>query len=181
MQSRFFAALRVSGPPWWVFYNEPRSLGSQSGPEYTSLQRKEMPLSSHFLVKGVRMFFRSRIRTALFLVGLCGVIAWIACCGGGSKSSSNAGPTPTPTPIPPHSVSISWNASTSPGVAGYNVYRSTTSGGPYTRLGWRVSGASFTDTGVQAGATYFYVVTSVTNSNVESVVSSETKVTVPSP
>jgi mannan endo-1,4-beta-mannosidase len=55
------------------------------------------------------------------------------------------------------------------------------SGGPYTRVGWRVNGASFTDTGVQGGATYFYVVTSVTNSNVESVVSSEVKVTVPSP
>jgi len=129
------------------------------------------------------MFFRSRIRTAVFVAGLCGVIAWIACCGGvGGSKSGNSGGAPTPTPAPPgHSVSISWNASTSPGVAGYNVYRSTTSGGPYTRVGWRVSGGSFTDTAVQAGATYFYVVTAVTASNVESVVSSEIKTTVPSP
>ena len=143
---------------------------------------KEMPLSSNFFVKGVRMFYRSRIRTALFIAGLCTLIAWIVCCGGvgGSKSASNGGPTPTPIP-PGHSVSVSWNASPSPGVASYNVYRSTTSGGPYTRVGWRVSSGSFTDTGVQAGATYFYVVTAVTTSNVESVVSSEIKVTVPSP
>jgi hypothetical protein len=32
-----------------------------------------------------------------------------------------------------HSVSLRWNSSTSP-VAGYNVYRSTKSGGPYTRV-----------------------------------------------
>jgi hypothetical protein len=128
------------------------------------------------------MFFRSPIRTALFLLGMCGLIAWIVCCGGsgGLKSSSSGGPTPTPIP-PGHSVSVSWNASSSPGVTNYNVYRSTTSGGPYARVGWRVSGSSFTDTSVQAGATYFYVVTAVTTTNVESVVSSEIKVTVPSP
>jgi hypothetical protein len=144
-------------------------------------QRQEMPSSSNFVVEVVRMFFRSRIRVALFLATLCGLIAWIACCGSGSSSSSG-GPTPTPTPnLPAHSVSISWQVSSSPGVVTYNVYRSTTSGGPYTRVGWRVSGASFTDMGVQPGATYFYVVTSVTSSNVESVISSEVKTTVPSP
>jgi hypothetical protein len=152
-------------------------LGTKSSPEYTSRQHKEMSLSSNFLIKGVIMFFRSPIRTALFLLGLCGLIAWIVCCGGsgGAKSSSSGGPTPTPIP-PGHSVSVSW-----PGVTNYNVYRSTTSGGPYARVGWRVNSSSFTDTSVQAGATYFYVVTAVTTTNVESVVSSEIKVTVPSP
>ncbi|HEY6252407.1 MAG TPA: IPT/TIG domain-containing protein [Candidatus Angelobacter sp.] len=79
----------------------------------------------------------------------------------------------------PHTVSISWRASSSEEVGAYNVYRATTSGGPYTRVGWRVPGVSFTDTSVQAGTTYFYVVTSVTTSNVESVVSSEVRASVP--
>src|SRR5579864_3033687 len=79
----------------------------------------------------------------------------------------------------PHSVSISWKASSSAEVGTYNVYRATTSGGPYTRVGWRVPGVSFTDMNVHSGATYFYVVTSVTTSNVESVVSSEVRASVP--
>ncbi|HEY6349371.1 MAG TPA: IPT/TIG domain-containing protein [Candidatus Angelobacter sp.] len=81
----------------------------------------------------------------------------------------------------PHSVSISWKASSSEDVGTYNIYRATASGGPYTRVAWRVPGSSFTDSGVQPGATYFYVVTSVTTSNVESVVSSEVRATVPAP
>ena len=48
-------------------------------------------------------------------------------------------------------------------------------------MGWRVSGRNFTDTNVQAGITYYYVVTSVTTSNVESLVSSEVRATVPQP
>jgi hypothetical protein len=128
------------------------------------------------------MLFRSRTSVVLHLAVLWGLMSWIAGCGGGSLTASGGGPTPTPTPTPPgHAVSISWQASSSPGVATYNIYRATTSGGPYTRVGWRVNGASFTDTAVQPGATYFYVVTSVTSSNVESVISPEVKSTVPTP
>ena len=76
---------------------------------------------------------------------------------------------------------VSWQASNSPGVGSYNVYRSTASGGPYKRIGSGVSGSSYMDTAVQAGVTYFYVVTAVTNANVESRISQEIKATVPSP
>ena len=31
-----------------------------------------------------------------------------------------------------HSVTLSWTASISPNITGYNIYRSMTSGGPYT-------------------------------------------------
>jgi len=48
-------------------------------------------------------------------------------------------------------------------------------------VGWRVSGTTFNDGAVQPGATYFYVITAVTTSNVESVISTEVKATVPSP
>ncbi len=128
-----------------------------------------------------RTWFRSSIGIAVCLAALFGGIVWIVCCGSSTgPTSGGGGPTPTPTP-PGHSISITWQASSSPGVATYNVYRSSTAGGPYSRVGWRVSGASYTDTAVQPGATYFYVVTSVTSANVESVISSEVKATVPTP
>jgi Abnormal spindle-like microcephaly-assoc'd, ASPM-SPD-2-Hydin len=67
-----------------------------------------------------------------------------------------------------HSVSLSWNASTSQ-VAGYNIYRGTSSGGPYTKLNSSlISGLSLADNSVQSGATYFYVATAVDSNDVES-------------
>jgi len=80
-----------------------------------------------------------------------------------------------------HSATLSWTASTST-VVGYNVYRSTTSGGPYTLItSGPVAGITFTDTSVQAGATYFYVVTAVDVNGIESAFSNEASVTVPTP
>jgi hypothetical protein len=78
-----------------------------------------------------------------------------------------------------HSVAITWTASTS-AVTGYNVYRSTVSGGPYSKLNSSpVAGTSYTDTTVQASQTYFYVVTSVDSNNVESAFSTEVSASVP--
>src|SRR5438477_211846 len=57
--------------------------------------------------------------------------------------------TGTGTTTSQHLVSLSWKPSTS-AVAHYNVYRSGTSGGPYTRIA-SVPGTSYTDTTVQAG------------------------------
>jgi fibronectin type 3 domain-containing protein len=78
-----------------------------------------------------------------------------------------------------HSAALSWTASTS-SVVGYNVYRSTTSGSYGAPLnGSLVSGASFTDTTVAAGATYFYVTTAVDASGDESVFSNEVQAAIP--
>lgn len=80
-----------------------------------------------------------------------------------------------------HTVTLSWTDSSS-GVSGFNVYRSTTSGGPYSRLNSSVlSGTSFSDNHVQAGQTYFYVTTAVNSSNVESDYSNQAQAVVPSP
>lgn len=80
-----------------------------------------------------------------------------------------------------HSVSLSWTASTST-VVGYNVYRSTISGGPYTMItSSAVPGTIYTDNAVQAGVTYFYVVTAVDSNGNESAFSNEASVTVPTP
>jgi hypothetical protein len=76
---------------------------------------------------------------------------------------------------------LSWVASKST-VVGYNVYRGTQSGGPYAQLNSSlITSTTFTDTSVEAGQTYFYVVTAVDSVNVESIYSNQASVTVPNP
>ncbi len=76
------------------------------------------------------------------------------------------------------SVVLKWDASTSKGVSGYYVCRSTKSGGPYSKLDSSpTSSTSYTDSGVAAG-TYFYVVAAV-DSGETSGYSNQVTVTVP--
>ncbi len=80
-----------------------------------------------------------------------------------------------------HTVGLAW-ADSSSSVSGFNVYRSSTSGGPYTRINSTLlPGTTFTDINVQAGQTYFYVTTAVSSSNVESGYSNQAQTVVPSP
>lgn len=80
-----------------------------------------------------------------------------------------------------HVVLLSWTASTSSGVAGYNVYRGTASGGPYTLLASLSNVTSYTDTTVLSGQTYFYVVTALGAGNIESAYSTQSQATIPIP
>jgi invasion protein IalB len=78
-----------------------------------------------------------------------------------------------------HSAALSWTASTSSGVNGYNVFRGIVSGGPYTQLNSSlVSGTSYTDSSVTAGTTYYYVVTAVA-SGVQSADSNQATAVIP--
>jgi hypothetical protein len=78
-----------------------------------------------------------------------------------------------------HSVALTWNASTST-VSGYNVYRSTVSGGSYTKINASpVAVLNYIDLTVQSGATYFYVATAIDSSGNESVNSIEVSAIVP--
>jgi uncharacterized membrane protein len=77
-------------------------------------------------------------------------------------------------------VGLSWTASGSPGIAGYNAYRSTVSGGPYTKLNSSlIPTMTYTDGTVQSGSTYYYVTTAVDNQGMESTYSNEASTTVP--
>lgn len=77
------------------------------------------------------------------------------------------------------SVALKWAPSAS-AVIGYFVYRATVSGGPYAKLNPSIDGtASYTDSSVSGGTTYYYVVTSVDSSNVESAFSNQASVDVP--
>lgn len=82
-----------------------------------------------------------------------------------------------------HSVDVTWAASTSTPLQGYNVYRSTVSGGPYTKLSPMLSPTTllFTDITPLSGKQYFYVVTALNTSGAESAASSEVAVTIPVP
>lgn len=82
-----------------------------------------------------------------------------------------------------HSVDVTWVASTSSSLQGYNVYRGTISGGPYTKISATLSPTTllFTDTTPFSGQKYFYVVTAVDTSGAESAASTEVAVTIPAP
>jgi Abnormal spindle-like microcephaly-assoc'd, ASPM-SPD-2-Hydin len=79
------------------------------------------------------------------------------------------------------SVLLSWVASTSSDVTGYYAYRSTTPGSGYVKLNPSspVAGEQYTDTTVQAGQTYYYVVTAVDSSDVESAYSTAATAVIP--
>jgi hypothetical protein len=78
-----------------------------------------------------------------------------------------------------HSVALSWTASTST-VSGYNVYRATVSGGPYTKINSSlVTVLTYTDSTVQSGTTYYYVTTAVDSSGNESVDSNQVPASIP--
>ncbi|UCG47482.1 MAG: hypothetical protein JSU94_18600, partial [Phycisphaerales bacterium] len=75
-------------------------------------------------------------------------------------------------------VSLDWNDNGEGDLDGYNVYRSTTSGGGYSRLnGSLLSSSDYTDNSVSNGTTYYYVVTAVDTSSNESGYSNEASAT----
>lgn len=105
---------------------------------------------------------------------------------GSATVASNASNSPTTVSVAgtgvqllSHSATLSWTASTS-SVVGYNVYSGTVSGGPYAKITTSpVAGVTYADTGVQSGKTYYYVVTAVNTSTVESVYSNQAAAIIP--
>ena len=80
-----------------------------------------------------------------------------------------------------HTVSLRWSPSSSV-VAGYNVYRGSTPGGPYVKINPAVTaGTSYVDSSVQAGGIYYFVTTAVSAGGLESQYSSPSQATIPSP
>ncbi|HKW17014.1 MAG TPA: choice-of-anchor D domain-containing protein [Terriglobales bacterium] len=78
-----------------------------------------------------------------------------------------------------HTVALTWDPSTST-VVGYNIYRGTQSGGPYSLLNSALlPGTSYTDASLQSGTTYFYVSTAVDSNNLESSYSNEASAAIP--
>jgi ASPM-SPD-2-Hydin domain-containing protein/HYDIN/CFA65/VesB family protein len=81
-----------------------------------------------------------------------------------------------------HTVDLSWNASTSTSITGYNVYRGNVSGGPYSKINSALNPSmNYGDSTVQSGQSYYYVTTAVDSTGVESSYSNQVQVVVPFP
>jgi fibronectin type 3 domain-containing protein len=79
-----------------------------------------------------------------------------------------------------HTVDLTWNASS--GAVGYNVYRGTVPGGPYTMINSLLDGTtSYTDNTVVSGQTYYYVATAVDGNSDESGYSNQAQAVIPTP
>jgi len=78
-----------------------------------------------------------------------------------------------------HSVALSWEPGDQDYV-GFNIYRATVDGGPYTKLNSQLdSSPSYTDSTVQGGTTYYYAATEVNAEGQESAYSNIAEATIP--
>lgn len=78
-----------------------------------------------------------------------------------------------------HSVSLNWTPSSTT-YSGFNVYRSSVSGGPYAKVdGSLILTSSYTDSSVSSGQTYYYVATEMDSTGMESGYSSEVSAAIP--
>jgi hypothetical protein len=78
-----------------------------------------------------------------------------------------------------HVVSLSWKASTSKDVAGYNIYRGP-NGTTWTKLNaGLIAATDYDDSTVSNGSTYYYSATTVNTSGEESTKSAAVKITIP--
>jgi hypothetical protein len=89
---------------------------------------------------------------------------------GGDAGVDAAGP-------PAHSVALSWNPSSTAGIT-YNLYRSTTAGGPYTAVQTGLMSTTATDPSVASATIYYYVVRAQ-NAAGESASSNEIQAVIP--
>jgi hypothetical protein len=99
-----------------------------------------------------------------------------------SSSPSSATVTGTGSPAPVHTVNLSWVASTSPDVVGYNIYRRTGTTGSYTQINTVLNTTTaYTDASVADGQTYYYETTAVNSNKEESLPSTAVEAAIPAP
>lgn len=71
-------------------------------------------------------------------------------------------------------IHLVWQKNSEPDIAGYNLYRSETSGGPYTKINTTlITDTTYDDYGVSPGITYYYCVTAWIKAYAESRLSNE--------
>jgi hypothetical protein len=122
-----------------------------------------------------RQLFSRRIRRVAFATLAMNLLLLLAGCGGGGGSAS----TPS-SPIPRHSVTISWNASVTPNVVGYLVFRRPVNDSNYVLLNTSATPSlTYVDLTVQGGEDVMYAVAAVHSDMTPSVPSQEVEVIVP--
>ncbi len=144
--------------------------------------------TSEFTLSGVSFPFtitagQSKAITVTFTPQSSGTAsATISFASSASNSPTSESLTGNGTAPPPHNVDLSWAASSSTDVVGYNVYRATVSGGPFTKINTALNATTaFVDNSVQAGQTYYYVTTAVDGTGLESGYSNQVKTIIPTP
>jgi hypothetical protein len=91
------------------------------------------------------------------------------------QSMTGTGTTPTQ-----HTVDLAWNSSS--GAVGYNIYRGSVSGGPYSIVNTSLDATTaYTDNTVVSGQTYYYVATAVDGNSNESGYSNVAQAVIPNP
>jgi fibronectin type 3 domain-containing protein len=77
-------------------------------------------------------------------------------------------------PVSTSSATLTWNANTEIDLAGYKVYRATSSGAYGAAIATlQGKGTSYIATGLQSGTTYFFVITAFDSAGNESAASNE--------
>ncbi len=103
-------------------------------------------------------------------------ISFVGSASSATETVAGIGVAPTQ-----HSADLSWSPSPST-VVGYNIYRSSTSGGPYAQVNSSLDPSTlYTDGTVQNGQTYYYVSTAVNAAGAESGYSNQLQMVIPSP
>jgi hypothetical protein len=99
---------------------------------------------------------------------------------GESANSSEVSATPNPATPPAaptnlaasapgkKKIRLTWTQSSSPNIASNKVYRATVNGGPYSLIASIPAATTYQNTGLISGTTYYYVVTAVNSSGLES-------------
>ncbi|MGA1224448.1 MAG: S8 family serine peptidase [Phycisphaerales bacterium] len=85
--------------------------------------------------------------------------------GGGGDTTPPDAPTGLTATAGQGQVTLGWTANSEADLAGYRVYRSTTNGSGYVEVTTSaISSTSFTDSGLNAGTTYYFVIRAVDTS-----------------
>ena len=135
-----------AGAQWYLLYR-----GTESGGPYQFVARtRGVSYTDHGRTNGEPFHY---VVSALDATGESGYSSQVTV-------TANVNVLPAPTQLEARGgngqASLSWNPVAS--AVGYRVYRSATPGGPYTLAGPSAAGASFTDTGLNNGTKYHYVV-----------------------
>jgi fibronectin type 3 domain-containing protein len=107
------------------------------------------------------------VRRSLEILSLGATAALLGCVGVSSSAPEPAASTGAST----HTVNLSWNASTSADITGYNIYRAVYSDscGAFFRINSVLNTSTqYADSGVTGGTSYCYATTAVNASNQES-------------
>ncbi len=163
-----------------VSNTDPAAIGPNNQTDYDPLN----PAQTYSLVDNYGIVLGTTYYYRAFAYDRCGnfspgatSLATAAPCGDGTPGSKHYGPPAAPASVSSATCStstVSWPASTGSengnlfnpasesDVVGYYVYRSTTAGGPYTKLNsMPVTATSYADSTVTPGTTYYYTVTAL--------------------